>query len=208
MGELRRASEVRQAELVDAALRLIATRGIAALTTRALAEAVGLSSGAIFRHFASLEELLGAVVTRVEEVVDATFPAATAPPLERLQRFITARSAAVGKQLGILRLVLSEQFLLSLPPGASTRLAACVRRTHAFVVECVRQGQLQGQLRDDLPAEALAPIVMGTIQMLALSSASGRQRAADATAVRAALLTLLAPCAPALTRASAERDPS
>jgi AcrR family transcriptional regulator len=64
----RRASPVRQTELVDAALQIIATQGIAALSTRSLATAVGLSSGAIFRHFASLAALLDAVVARVEVV--------------------------------------------------------------------------------------------------------------------------------------------
>ena len=115
MGELRRTSLDRQVELTDAALHIIATKGIAALSTRSLAAQVGLSSGAIFRHFASLEALLDAVVTRVEAVLESTYPPSTLPPVERLERFVEARSTAVGNQLGILRLVLSEQFLLALP---------------------------------------------------------------------------------------------
>lgn len=197
MGELRRASEVRQVELTDAALHIIATQGIAALSTRSLATQVGLSTGAIFRHFASLDALLDAVVTRVEAVLEATYPAPTLPPSERLERFIEARSTAVGNQLGILRLVLSEQFLLALPKAGSARLAAAVQRTRAFVVDCLRQGQDTGELRADLPAETLAPVVMGTIQMLALSSSKARQRDAEARAVLASLLALLRSTPPA-----------
>ncbi|MBW2380322.1 MAG: helix-turn-helix transcriptional regulator, partial [Deltaproteobacteria bacterium] len=114
MAEFRRSSEVRQLELTDAALHIIATRGITALSTRSLAEQVGFSSGAIFRHFASLDALLDAVVARVEAVLDSTYPHRELPAQERLQRFVEARSAAVGDQVGILRLVLSEQFLLAL----------------------------------------------------------------------------------------------
>lgn len=193
MGEFRRTSEVRQAELTDAALHIIATRGIAALSTRSLAAQVGLSTGAIFRHFTSLEALLDAVVARVEAVLDATYPDATLPAGERLARFLEARSTAVGSQLGILRLVLSEQFLLALPKAGSTRLAGAVERTRAFVLECLRQGQDTGELRADLPAETLAPIVMGTIQMLALSSSKTRQRDVEARAVQSSLLALLRP---------------
>ncbi len=193
MGEFRRTSEVRQAELTDAALHIIATRGIAALSTRSLAAQVGLSTGAIFRHFPSLEALLDAVVARVEAVLDATYPDATLPASERLARFLEARSTAVGSQLGILRLVLSEQFLLALPKAGSTRLAGAVERTRAFVLECLRQGQSTGELRADLPAETLAPIVMGTIQMLALSSSKARQRDVEARAVQSSLLALLRP---------------
>jgi AcrR family transcriptional regulator len=181
----------RQAELVDAALRIIATRGIAALTTRELAAEVGLSSGAIFKHFASLQDLLEAVVARVEEVLDSTYPARDLPPAVRLAQFVEARSTAVGRQLGILRLVLSDQFHLALPKGGSTRLARCVQRTRTFIVECLQEAQRTGDIRTDLAAEALAPIVMGTVQMLALSSKSARARDEEAAIVLSSLLALL-----------------
>jgi AcrR family transcriptional regulator len=141
MAEFRRSSEVRQLELTDAALHIIATRGITALSTRSLAEQVGLSSGAIFRHFASLDALLDAVVARVEAVLDSTYPPRELPARERLQRFVEARSAAVGDQVGILRLVLSEQFLLALPKDGSARLSSCVQKTRNFVRTCLREGQ-------------------------------------------------------------------
>lgn len=191
MGRPRRATGLRQVELIDAALHIIATRGIAAVSTRSLAEEVGLSSGAIFRHFATLDDLLDAVVARVEEVVESTYPPATLPPVERLAGFVEARSSAVGDRLGILRLVLSEQFVLALPRRGSARLAACVRKTRSFVLACLRAGQQTGALRADLPAETLVPIVMGTVQMLALSRAKVRGRPADARVVLDSLLALL-----------------
>ncbi|HSN30495.1 MAG TPA: TetR/AcrR family transcriptional regulator [Kofleriaceae bacterium] len=195
MRTTRRSSEVRQVELVDAALHIIATRGIAALTTRSVAEQVGLSTGAIFRHFATLEDLLDEVVARVEQVLSATYPPATLPPLERLARFIEARTEAVGDRLGIFRLVVSEQFLLALPARGSERLSACVRASRAFVVECLRGAQRDGAIRDDMAADVLAPIVMGTIHMLVLSRANLPARTVDPDRVREALFTLLEPVA-------------
>jgi len=206
MGKLRRTSEARQTELTDAALHIIATKGIAALSTRSLAAEVGLSTGAIFKHFASLDALLDAVVARVEGVIESTYPSPTLPPVERLERFIEARSTAVGSQLGILRLVLSEQFLFALPKSASVRLGACVHKTRAFVLACVREGQLAKELRADLSAETLAPIVMGTVQVLALSPTNARQRKAETRAVLGSLLALLRPpaIAPSSRRKSAQ----
>lgn len=201
MAAQRRSTETRRVELTDAALHIIATRGIAALSTRTLADEVGLSTGALFRHFATLDDLLDAVVARVEEVLAATYPDAALPPVERLERFIEARSMAVGNQLGILRLVVSEQFLLALPARGSERLAGCVRQSREFVLRCLREGQANGSVRTDVPAEVLAPVVMGTVQMLALSTTSHVQRTADARRVRDGLLTLLrSPPAPATRR--------
>ncbi len=196
MAEARRTSEVRQVELTDAALHIIATRGIAALSTRSLAEQVGLSTGAIFRHYPSLAALLEAEVARVESVLDETYPPAGLPPRERLERFIEARCAAVGNQLGILRLVLSEQFMLALPKGSSERLAACVQKTRAFITQCLHEAQGAGEIRADLPAESLAIVVMGTVQVLALSPAGPRRRASEVQSVRQCLAALLAPPAP------------
>ncbi|HEU0035913.1 MAG TPA: TetR/AcrR family transcriptional regulator [Kofleriaceae bacterium] len=208
MAELRRSSQVRQVELTDAALHIIATKGIAALTTRSLADEVGLTTGAIFRHFATLQDLLEAVVARVEAVLDASYPPATLPPLERLDRFIEARTRAVGGQLGILRLVVSEQFLLALPARGSERLAACVKKSRAFVLACLHDAQRAGVVRDDLAADVLAPIVMGTMQMLAVSRSSAQQRVAESQRVRDGLFTLLRPVAAAPARRPARKRSS
>lgn len=193
MAEARRSTELRQVELADAALHIIATRGISELTTRSLAEQVGLTSGAIFRHFASLEAVLDAVVGRVEAVLEATYPPPELLPRERLERFIEARTVAVGSQVGILRLMLSDQFLLALPEGGSARLAACRQKTREFIRAAVHEGQEAGELRSDLDASTLATVVMGTMQMLALATATARQHRDEARTVREGLLTLLRP---------------
>ena len=48
-------TEVRQAGLVEAALQLAAQRSPADITTGDLAQAVGITQGAVFRHFSSKE---------------------------------------------------------------------------------------------------------------------------------------------------------
>lgn len=201
MARARKDTRTRRVELTDAALRIIATRGVTALTTRSLADEVGLTTGAIFKHFESLDALLVAVVERVEVVLDATFPPAGLPPRERLARFVEARSAAVGAQLGIMRLVLSEQFSLSLPAEASGRLAACVAKTRAFLAASVADGQREGTIRADVPAPALTTIVMGTTQALALAG----HAPAAAAVVRAGLVAMLEPPATRTKTARLER---
>lgn len=200
----RLSTELRQIELVDAALHLVATRGIAALSTRSLAEEVGLTSGALFRHFGSLDELLDAVVARVQSVLDATYPPGGLPPRERLVRFAEARSGAVGAQVGVLRLVLSDQFRLALPRRGSARLGACVEKTRGFLVRALRDGQADGTIRDDVDPESLALVVMGTIQMKALSISGLPGSASPAADVGATLATLLSPAG----RARGTPDPA
>ena len=50
-------THTRQAELVAAALALAAVRSPAEVTTAALAQAVGITQGAVFRHFESKQAI-------------------------------------------------------------------------------------------------------------------------------------------------------
>lgn len=63
-GDLRRA-------LMDAAMTLIDIRGREALTLRAAARRAGVSEAAPYRHFANLDELLGAVALEGYEMLIA-----------------------------------------------------------------------------------------------------------------------------------------
>jgi AcrR family transcriptional regulator len=169
-------TDERRAQLTEAALRLIVTHGVGALSVRSLARDQGLSSGALFRHFKTMDEVLEAVVERMVLQISTTFPQPNAPPLQRLTAFVEARSLAVGDGTGFLQLVVSEQFRLALPEAASARLKRLMVRSQRFVLQSVQQGQREGSVRRDLPAADLALLVMGLIQMLALSKKLGLGR--------------------------------
>lgn len=183
----------KRAEIAEAALRIIETRGIAALTTSALAGELGVSSGAPFRHFANREEILEAVVLRVEELIRGTFPPETAPPLERIQALLRARVKVVGGHRGIGRLMFSEQFALALPEAAATRLRAVVVRTQAFLLDALEEAQRDDLIRADLAPKALLTVVFGLLMQLVYTQAAGHGRVGDIGETCATLLTILQP---------------
>lgn len=57
----------RREELVDQALALIRESGLAGLTVRRLAERVGFTEGALYRHYRSKSELMAAVISTMGE---------------------------------------------------------------------------------------------------------------------------------------------
>jgi AcrR family transcriptional regulator len=186
----------KRAEIADAALRIIESRGIAALTTSALAGELGVSSGAPFRHFANREEILEAVALRVEALILDTFPPETAPPLERIKALLQARTRVVGGHRGIGRLMFSEQFAMALPEAAVARLRAVVVRTRAFILAAIEAAQREGAVRSDLAPEALADVVFGMLMHLVHTQALGQGRSGDADAAYATLLALFRPLPP------------
>lgn len=55
-------TEIRQQQIKRAALEIIASKGLAQLSTRNLAKRVGISEGAIFRHFKSKQDIILAII--------------------------------------------------------------------------------------------------------------------------------------------------
>ncbi len=58
----RMTSEGRRAAIIDAAIRLFSERGFRGTTTRALAEAVGVTEPVLYEHFKSKRELFEAII--------------------------------------------------------------------------------------------------------------------------------------------------
>lgn len=183
----------KRAEIADAALRIIESRGIAALTTSALAGELGVSSGAPFRHFANREEILEAVVLRVEQLVLDTFPPETTAPLDRIQALLRARAKMVGGHRGIGRLMFSEQFALALPAASAARLRSAVVRTQTFLLEALEAAQKEGSIRADLSPKALLTVVFGMLMQLVHAQATGQGKTGTTDEACTTLITLLQP---------------
>ncbi len=62
---LRLSTETRQAQIKEAVLDIISTEGLARLSTKNLAAKVGVSEGAIYRHFKSKKDILLSIVEDV-----------------------------------------------------------------------------------------------------------------------------------------------
>lgn len=167
----RRARGGRQTDIADAILRVAGREGIGALTMERLGRELGVTSGALFRHFPSRTAMLNEAAQRAVALLEATFPPADLPPLERLRQFLVARSRLAAGHVAIPQLVFSEQFGKALPPRGARAVRGIVRRTLDFVVEALREAAARGEVRRDTPVEELALTLMGAIFARALFAA-------------------------------------
>ncbi len=86
-------TEVRQASLVEAALQLAADRSPADITTGDLAQAVGITQGAVFRHFPSKEAIWLAALDWVSTTLMRRLKAAAQDALDPALVIHTATSS-------------------------------------------------------------------------------------------------------------------
>jgi len=170
----RRPTSVRRREIAEATLRVIGERGASSLTTATLASEVGLTPGALFRHFASLNEILEATVTLAVERIEATFPSEDLPPIERLHELAGQRLKLFEGNPGLAWLLLSDQVYLTVPEKAVETLRNLVQRSRSFILRALREAAKTGCLRSDLSPEMALVFFTGTVH--ALIGARGAHR--------------------------------
>lgn len=162
----RKPSAERRREIVEAVLHIIAERGLTSLTTATIAAEVGVTSGALFRHFSSVGDILEETVRQAVARIEETFPDPDLPPLERLLTLARRRVRLLRDEPGLAWLLRSEQVYLMLPAEALAPLSALVVRSRRFLLAALREGASRGHVRDDLDPELLLIPVMGTIHVL------------------------------------------
>lgn len=174
----RQTTDVRQASLVEAALRLAAQRSPADITTGELAAAVGLTQGAVFRHFPSKDAIWLAVMAwvtenlmgRLQVAVQARHSEPTAShPLAALQDVFIAHVDFVIAHPGVPRLVFQE-----LQHAQESALKAAVQNLmqqyRALVMGLLHQAQAQGLLHSHTDVPSAALLFLGSIQGLVMQS--------------------------------------
>ena len=130
---------VTRAKLLQAALELFATRGYAATSVDAIADAAGVSAGLLYYHFDSKPALLHAVFEQSLADVQATFAAADREPnaIDRLPALLRSAGAIVPRHRNFWAvwygLRMQREVLKSLGPSVMQFSAAIARTLEGYL---------------------------------------------------------------------------
>lgn len=168
-------TEDRQLALVAAALQLAAQKSPAQITTGALAAAVGISQGAVFKHFESKEAIWLAVMQWVHAELMTQLQAAAQAPLDQGQTLAAMRAVFmahvqfVQAQPGVPRLVFQElQHPQPSPLKASVQQLMVNYRQ--LVHGLLLQAQARKQLAKNMDLNAATVLFVGAIQGLVMQA--------------------------------------
>ena len=164
----------RRLALADAVLALIAREGISAVTTRAVAEESGWSTGVLNHYFGSRHELLLAALRRAGDIQGDRYRTILdeegTGPIEKL-RNITASILPLDER----RLAMTRVFLFFYAEGAAEEtargeIAAFLARWRGVVRESVVAAQREGTVSTDLDADAVTVALVALTDGLALQA--------------------------------------
>jgi AcrR family transcriptional regulator len=159
-------TRVRQDQLTDATLAVVADHGLRGLSLAAVARRVGLTPSAIYRHFASKDAMLDSVLERLRERLHGAIAAARAEtddPVEALHRLLKRHMQLIRLNRALPRIVLSDDYHIG-HPERRQRLLGVFSGYLDGVADVIRQGQRLGSIRSDVNARSLAILVLGLIQ--------------------------------------------
>src|SRR5690606_32784010 len=174
----RESGEIRRDQVAESALSLIAEGGIHAVTPRAVARLLRVPARRLERAYPTVTSILTALLDYVEEqLVEHVRPvgAGDTDAIGRLERLVVQSCDAVR---GDARL-LSAAFATALAVGnrhrrIRERLLSILMSYLKDVTDIVREGQRNGQIRNDVDAGIVALMYLGLVQSAAmLSHASG-----------------------------------
>lgn len=165
-------AEERRAMTVETVVDLAAEQNPSDITTAAIAKRMGLTQGALFRHFPTKDDILQAVMEWVAERLLARVDQAArlAPsPLAALEAVFMAHIDFVAQHPGVPRMLFGE---LQRPEETAPKrlVQTLIRRYGERLQRILEAGKCQGELAEPVDVEAAALLFIGSIQGLVMQS--------------------------------------
>ena len=161
-------SEDRRAATVSAVVELASEHNPTDITTAAIAAKMGVTQGALFRHFASKDAVLSAVMEWVSARLLGRLEAAAAGLVaadQALEAMFLAHIQFIVEHPGVPRLMLGE--LQKSGDSLPKRLARTLSQAYrARLSDKLKLGVEQGIFRGDLDVEAATTLLFGMVQGL------------------------------------------
>ncbi|GER94022.1 TetR/AcrR family transcriptional regulator [hot springs metagenome] len=168
---LRLSRDLRRKQIVEAALTIIANKGVSSLTTASIARKVGISESNLYRHFNSKDEIFQDAVEKIREGllqnINAVSAMTDADANERLRMLFVFHLDYIEKNKGIPRLIFSEEVHIG-NRKLKDRLLSVINLYSAKLESFVKEGQEKGLIKKDIECHAISLMFIGMIQILTM----------------------------------------
>ncbi|RTR06318.1 TetR/AcrR family transcriptional regulator [Halomonas nitroreducens] len=162
----------RRERTVETVVTLCSEEEPATLTTGRIAQRMGVTQGALFRHFPNKDAIWAAVVAWVTDQVMARVGAAAEAaedPLAALEAMFLAHVAFIAEHPGVPRLLMA-QLQHPRPTIASRMVRGLMKRYQRRLLGLLEEARRQGRLRPGLDLDAAATQFIGCLQGLVMQS--------------------------------------
>lgn len=166
-----RKSEASRAQVLDAALRVFAERGLSSSTVQDVADGARMSKGAVHYHFESKDDLIAQVFRhacdRMTARVHAVFEAGGAP-LERVRRAIAEMWAIRAEGTAEIRVALDVMMRAVHDDRLKKPVGDAIRDARQRVLDIGLRGLCDVGLKPRVPLELIPRMLLASLDGLAI----------------------------------------
>jgi AcrR family transcriptional regulator len=155
-------------QIVNVAIKLLSEGGISSLTTKNLAEAVGVSEPALYRHFKGKLDILVAILDRLETNMSRLFEQGLNKEdciLDQIQAVFKRVFHNFSIQPAMASVVFSEEIFRH-DPRLSERVSRIMDTVQENIMRLLRSKKGRTECRRDVPAKDLARVIMGSLRFI------------------------------------------
>jgi AcrR family transcriptional regulator len=166
----KKSTRVRKEEIVQAALEVVGSKGVRALTISAIATSAGMSEANIYRHFSGKDEIYYALAEFIGSAVmgkASVIAAGSRKPLEKLETIYFSHIALIAEHPGIPRFVFSDDIHLG-QRNVTDYLALRIGSYIETITSVIAAASAEGELQPELSPRETALTLLGMIQFTAL----------------------------------------
>jgi AcrR family transcriptional regulator len=158
---------LRRKQIINTLGKLIVQYGSENVTVRRLAEAVGVTGGAIYRHFKSKKEILLFLVDYIEENLIGGIEKgySVKKPMVSLEKILKDHLSSIEQRRGISFLVIAEIISLG-DKRLNRKIFEVLNKYLGYIKGIIAEGIELGEIREDVNPDTTAKIFFGMIQGL------------------------------------------
>ncbi len=159
-------TDIRQEQIVRSALTQISRHGLRSLNVAGVARAVGVVPSALYRHYRSKDDMLDAVLDLISQRLQENVQAArneSTDARERLRCLLLRHLEFVRQEVPLPRVILSEEIFQG-PRSRRRRVHRLLSDYLQSVAGLIEEGQKEGCICAELPADTLSVMFLGLIQ--------------------------------------------
>ncbi|MHB8810906.1 MAG: TetR/AcrR family transcriptional regulator [Desulfobulbaceae bacterium] len=161
---------IRQDQIVEAAFQMMSENSTRRLHIKDIAERMGMAPSALYRHFRNRDAVMSAVLdlirTKLYQNVEAVRQTSD-DGVERLRKLLSRHARLIKEHHGIPKIFFSDE-LWGQNQERRQKMFRIVTGYLAEIEDIVREGQRNGQVREDISPKAAAKMFFGMVQPTAL----------------------------------------
>jgi len=156
----------RQIDIIEAATKLIGEKGIQNMTTKHLAEEIGFSEPALYRHFKGKTDILASVLEYFREKMRSGID----PLLSKQETGLGKINALINFQFNIFTrnpaviMVIFAETSFQYDETLSETVSKLLNQKRQLVISILKEGLEDGSVRKDTDVEQLASIILGSMR--------------------------------------------